>query len=74
MGAFIFIVIGVMVGIVFCFRFISARTAQLPFLYSQATNAQYGAHAMEAIFAIEGVTSNLLSAARSVRRLPACSA
>ena len=38
--------------------------AQLPFLYSQATNAQYGAHAMEAIFAIEGVTSNSLSAAR----------
>lgn len=37
MGAFIFIVIGVMVGIVFCFRFISARTAQLPFLQRRFT-------------------------------------
>ena len=36
----------------------------LPFLYSYATNAEYGAHAMEAIFAVEGVTSNSLSAAR----------
>lgn len=32
MGAFIFIVVGVMAGIVVCFRFISARTAQFPFI------------------------------------------
>ena len=39
--------------------------AQLPFLYSYATNAQYGAYAMKSIFAIEGITSNSLSAAES---------
>ena len=32
--------------------------AQLPFLYSCATNATYGAYALKSIFAIEGVTSN----------------
>ena len=37
----------------------------LPFLYSYATNAQYGAYAMKSIFAIEGITSNSLSAAES---------
>ena len=36
----------------------------LPFLYAYATNAEYGAYAMKAIFDIEGVTSNSLSAAR----------
>ena len=30
----------------------------LPFLYSYATNAAYGAKALKAVFAIEGVTSN----------------
>ena len=30
----------------------------LPFLYSYATNAVYGAKALKAVFAIEGVTSN----------------
>ena len=30
----------------------------LPFLYSYATNAQYGAYALKSIFAIEGVNSN----------------
>ena len=30
----------------------------LPFLYSYATNAQYGADALKSVFAIEGVTSN----------------
>ena len=30
----------------------------LPFLYSHATNAVYGAKALKAVFAIEGVTSN----------------
>ena len=35
------------------------RTPQsLPFLYSYATNATYGALALKAVFAIEGVTSN----------------
>jgi len=35
------------------------RTQQsLPFLYSYATNAQYGAYSLKSIFAIEGVTSN----------------
>lgn len=36
----------------------------LPFLYAYATNVEYGAYAMKAIFDIEGVTSNSLSAAR----------
>jgi len=36
--------------------------AQLPFLYSQATNAQYGAYVMKSIFAIEGVNTNSVSA------------
>ena len=35
------------------------KTSQsLPFLYSYATNAQYGAYALKSIFAIEGVNSN----------------
>ena len=39
------------------------RTQQsLPFLYSYATNAQYGAYSLKSIFAIEGVTSNSVSA------------
>ena len=33
-------------------------TESLPFLYSYATNAVYGAKALKAVFAIEGVTSN----------------
>ncbi len=33
----------------------------LPFLYSYATNAEYGAYAMKAIFDIEGVTSSSIS-------------
>ena len=37
----------------------------LPFLYAYATNAEYGAYAMNAIFAIEGVTSNSVAAAVS---------
>lgn len=36
----------------------------LPLLYSYATNATYGADALKAIFAIEGVTSNSLTVAR----------
>ena len=41
------------------------KTSQsLPFLYSYATNAQYGAYALKSIFAIEGVNSNSLSVAR----------
>ena len=36
--------------------------AQLPFLYSCATNVQYGAEALKSIFAIEGITSNSVSA------------
>ena len=40
------------------------RTPQsLPFLYSYSTNALYGADALRAIFAIEGVTSNSVAAA-----------
>ena len=39
-------------------------TQSLPFLYSYATNATYGAEALKAIFAIEGVTSNSLAAAQ----------
>ena len=39
-------------------------TQSLPFLYSYATNAQYGAYALKSIFAIEGVNSNSLSVAR----------
>jgi len=39
------------------------RTQQsLPFLYSYATNAQYGAYSLKSIFAIEGVTSNSVAA------------
>ena len=38
--------------------------AELPFLYSYATNAQCGACAMESIFAIEGVNTNSVSAMR----------
>ena len=34
----------------------------LPFLYSYATNAAYGAQALKSIFAIEGVNSNSLTA------------
>lgn len=34
----------------------------LPFLYAYSTNALYGADAMKAIFAIEGVTSNSVAA------------
>ena len=37
----------------------------LPFLYSYATNAAYGAKALKAVFAIEGVTSNSLSVAQN---------
>lgn len=33
-------------------------SAQLPFLYSQVTNVEYGVEAAKAILAIEGVTSN----------------
>ena len=36
----------------------------LPFLYSYATNAQYGADALNAVFAIEGVSSNSIAAAQ----------
>ena len=47
---------------------------RLPFLYSYASNAQYGAKALSAVFAIEGVTSNSLSVARgylfSTNRFP----
>ena len=37
----------------------------LPFLYSYATNAAYGAKALKSVFAIEGVTSNSLSVAQN---------
>ena len=37
----------------------------LPFLYSYATNAQYGAYALKAVFAIEGVNSNSVAVAQS---------
>jgi len=37
----------------------------LPFLYSYATNAVYGAKALKAVFAIEGVNSNSLSVAQN---------
>ena len=40
-------------------------TQSLPFLYSYATNATYGAEALKVILAIEGVTSNSLAAAES---------
>ena len=40
-------------------------TQSLPFLYSYATNAQYGAAALKAVFAIEGVNSNSLDVAQS---------
>ena len=39
------------------------KTSQsLPFLYSYATNAVYGAKALKAVFAIEGVNSNSVAA------------
>ena len=42
------------------------RTPQsLPFLYLYATNTTYGAQALKAVFAIEGVTSNSVDALRS---------
>ena len=42
------------------------RTPQsLPFLYSYATNATYGACALKAVFAIEGVNSNSVALAQS---------
>ena len=37
-------------------------TAQLPFLYSMATNEQHGASAVKSILRLEGVTSNSLAA------------
>ena len=37
----------------------------LPFLYSYATNAVYGAKALKAVFAIEGVNSNSVAVAQS---------
>ena len=37
-------------------------TESLPFLYSYATNAVYGAKALKAVFAIEGVNSNSVAA------------
>ena len=37
----------------------------LPFLYSYATNAVYGADALKAVFAIEGVNSNSVAVAQS---------
>ena len=41
------------------------KTSQsLPFLYSYATNAVYGAKALKAVFAIEGVNTNSVSAMR----------
>lgn len=42
------------------------KTSQsLPFLYSYATNAVYGAEALKSIFAIEGVNSNSIAVAQS---------
>ena len=42
------------------------KTSQsLPFLYSYATNAQYGAEALKSILAIEGVNSNSVAVAQS---------
>ena len=38
-------------------------SAQLPFLYSMATNEQHGATAVKSILRLEGVTSNSLAAA-----------
>ena len=38
-------------------------TESLPFLYSCATNAVYGAKALKAVFAIEGVNSNSVAVA-----------
>ena len=38
-------------------------TAQLPFLYSMATNEQHGATAVKSILRLEGVTSNSLAVA-----------
>ena len=40
-------------------------TESLPFLYSYATNAVYGAKALKAVFAIEGVNSNSIAVAQS---------
>ena len=39
--------------------------AQLPFLYSMATNEQHGAAAVKSILRLEGVTSNAVSIAES---------
>ena len=44
---------------------IYATHDSLPFLYSYATNAQYGADALKAVFAIEGVNSNSLAVVQS---------
>ena len=44
---------------------IYATHESLPFLYSYATNATYGACALKAVFAIEGVTSNSVAVAQS---------
>ena len=41
---------------------IYATHESLPFLYSYATNATYGAYALKSIFAIEGVNSNSVAA------------
>ena len=38
--------------------------ASLPFLYSYATNATYGADALKSVFAIEGATSNSVAVAQ----------
>lgn len=38
-------------------------SAQLPFLYSMATNAQYGASAVKSVLRLEGVTSNSVALA-----------
>ena len=40
-------------------------TQSLPFLYSYATNAVFGAGALKSIFAIEGVTSNSIAVAQN---------
>ena len=44
---------------------IYATHDSLPFLYSYATNAQYGADALKAVLAIEGVNSNSLAVVQS---------
>ena len=42
---------------------IDGTAAQLPFLYSMATNEQHGASAVKSILRLEGVTSNSLAVA-----------